>query len=111
MPAHGAMRRLRTSGLFVVVAEQAGGEDGGAAVAAGDPVDGAGQVLPADGRRVKEWKLAASLWTEGRGGHADQSHGLDQPLARQQQGGAAVDLQAILGGIAGVAAREGGEVG
>src|SRR5438046_384010 len=94
----------------IVAAEEASRKDRRAAEAAGDAVDGARELLASHGGGIEQRQLTARLRAERGGGHADEAHRLHEPLAGEQRRRAPVDLQAVLGRITRVAARQRAEV-
>src|SRR6185436_5944754 len=99
------------SPLLLAVAEGPRRDDGRPTEAAGDAIDRPGQLLAAYGGRIQQRELPPGLGAKRRDRDADEAHGLHQLLARQQRRRAAVDLEAILRRIPGVAARQRAEVG
>src|SRR5688572_12322226 len=100
-----------TRGALLGRVDEAGRADGRATEAAGDAVHRPRQVLPPHGGGVEQRELAARLGPKGGGRQPDEPDRLDQPLAGEQRGRPAVELQPVLGGITGVAARQRPEVG
>src|SRR5918996_482701 len=103
--------RRPTRAALLGRADQPGGQNGGTAEASGGPIDGPGELLAADGGGIEQRQLTVPLRPEGGCRDADETDRLDQPLAGQQRGRPAIDLQSVLGRVAGVAARERAEVG
>src|SRR5687767_690049 len=91
--------------------QQRGRTDHVGAEALADPVHRPRQPLAAHRVRIEEVELPGLRRTERGRGEADETDALHEALAREEDHDAAVKLEAVLGGVAGVAARDRLEVG
>src|SRR5262245_28168719 len=97
---------------FVCLAAEKGrGQEGARPEPSSDPVRDMREPFPSDGIRVEQVELARRLTTERRGREPDQAHALRESFSREQGRHATVELETILGRIAGLAPRDGPKIG
>src|SRR5262245_6337587 len=107
---NGSPGRLRPGLLACLATDEGRRQDCPWPEPSSDPVRHMREPFPSDGIGVEQVELTRGLRTERRGGKPDQAHALRKGFAREQGHHATVQLETILGRIAGLAPGDGPKV-